>query len=241
MQPFDLGGKRIMITGGASGIGAATARLCARLGATPIIADRQEAGAVRAEIVAAGGQAETVACDVTDRVAVEAAVAASGRIDGLVACSAICPFESWDDPDWDAVFARTADVNVRGVLLCARAVFPGMVARREGRIVLVCSVAARMGGLLSGPHYVASKGAVASVLKWLARRGAPHNVLVNGIAPGATDTPMIAGQALNLAAVPLGRAASPEEIAAPIAFLLSPAASYLCGHMLDVNGGVFMG
>jgi len=241
MPPFDLSGRRIMITGGASGIGAATARLCARLGATPIIADRQDATGLRDEILAAGGHAETVAFDVTDRAAVERAVAASGRIDGLVACSGILPFEDWDNPDWDAAFARTSDVNVRGVLLCARGVLPGMIERRDGRIVLVSSVAARMGGLLSGPHYVASKGAINAVLKWLARRGAPHNVLVNGVAPGLTQTPMVAGQQANLAAIPLGRSATPEEIAAPIAFLLAPAASYVCGLMMDVNGGAYMG
>ena len=241
MSPFDLTGRRIMITGGASGIGAATARLCARLGATPIIADRQDATILRDEILAAGGHAETVACDVTDRAAVDRAVAASGRIDGLVACSGILPFEDWDNPDWDEAFARTSDVNVRGVLLCARAVLPGMIERRDGRIVLISSVAARMGGLLSGPHYVASKGAINAVLKWLARRGAPHNVLVNGVAPGLTQTPMVAGQQANLAAIPVGRSATPEEIAAPIAFLLSPAANYVCGLMMDVNGGVYMG
>ena len=241
MSPFDLTGRRIMITGGASGIGAATARLCARLGATPIIADRQDATILRDEILAAGGHAETVACDVTDRAAVDRAVAASGRIDGLVACSGILPFEDWDNPDWDEAFARTSDVNVRGVLLCARAVLPGMIERRDGRIVLISSVAARMGGLLSGPHYVASKGAINAVLKWLARRGAPHNVLANGVAPGLTQTPMVAGQQANLAAIPVGRSATPEEIAAPIAFLLSPAANYVCGLMMDVNGGVYMG
>ena len=241
MSPFDLTGRRIMITGGASGIGAAAARLCAQLGATAIIADRQDAGAVCAAIALAGGHAESIAFDVTDRTAVERAVAASGRIDGLVACSGILPFADWDDADWDEAFARTSDVNVRGVLLCARAVLPGMIERRDGRIVLISSVAARMGGLLSGPHYVASKGAINAVLKWLARRGAPHNVLVNGVAPGLTQTPMVAGQQANLAAIPVGRAATPEEIAGPIAFLLSPAASYVCGLMLDVNGGVYMG
>ncbi|MDA8253128.1 MAG: SDR family NAD(P)-dependent oxidoreductase [Rhodospirillales bacterium] len=241
MTPFQLTGRRILITGGASGIGAATARLCAQLGATPVIADRQDAEPVLADIAAAGGQAEALACDVTDRAQVDRAVAAAGRIDGLVACSAICPWDDWNAPDWDDIFVRTNDVNVRGTLLCVRAVLPDMMARRDGRIVLIGSVAGQMGGLLSGPHYVASKGAINSLVKWLARRGAPHNVLVNGIAPGVTRTPMTVGQNANLAAIPMGRLATAEEIAAPIAFLLSPAASYVCGLMLDVNGGTWMG
>jgi NAD(P)-dependent dehydrogenase (short-subunit alcohol dehydrogenase family) len=241
MPPFDLTGKRILITGGASGIGAATARLCASLGATPIIADLQDGTPVQAEIVAAGGNAEVLTCDVTDRAQVEHAVATSGRIDGLVACSAICPWDDWNVPDWDDIFLRTSDINVRGTLLCVRAVLPGMIERGDGRIVLISSVAGQMGGLLSGPHYVASKGAINALVKWLARRGAPYNVLVNGVAPGVTQTPMIDGQSANLAAIPLRRLATPEEIAAPIAFLLSPASSYVCGLMLDVNGGVYMG
>ena len=77
-------------------------------------------------------------------------------------------------------------------------------------------------------------------MRWFARVGAPRNVLVNGVAPGPVDTGMIAGRSPNLTAIPMGRIAQPEELAGPIAFLCSPAASYICGAMLDVNGGVYM-
>jgi NAD(P)-dependent dehydrogenase (short-subunit alcohol dehydrogenase family) len=79
---------------------------------------------------------------------------------------------------------------------------------------------------------------VHALVKWLARQAAPHGVLVNGIAPASVSTPMMAGQPVDLERIPLGRMAAPEEIAAPVAFLCSPAASYICGAVLDVNGGV---
>ena len=131
-------------------------------------------------------------------------------------------------------------VNLKAPLQMARAVMPGMAARGWGRIVLVGSVAGRVGGLIAGPHYVASKGGLHALVKWLAKRGGPQNVLVNGIAPASTETPMMLGQPVDLAQIPLRRKSQPEEIAWPIAFLCSPAASYICGTILDVNGGVAM-
>ena len=131
-------------------------------------------------------------------------------------------------------------VNVLGPIHAARAFLPGMIERRSGRIVLVGSLAGRMGGLIAGPHYVASKGGVHALVKWLARQAGPHNVLVNGVAPASVDTPMMRDRPVDLGRIPLGRKAEPEEIAWPIAFLCSDAASYVCGIVLDVNGGVYM-
>jgi 3-oxoacyl-[acyl-carrier protein] reductase len=97
-----------------------------------------------------------------------------------------------------------------------------------------------MGGLIAGPHYVASKGAIHALVKWLARQAAPHNVVVNGIAPASVDTPMMKNRPVDIDRISLGRKAKAEEIAWPIAFLCSEASSFVCGAVLDVNGGVYM-
>ena len=131
-------------------------------------------------------------------------------------------------------------VNLHGPIHFARAYLPGMAERRHGRMVLIGSVAGRIGGVKASAHYVASKGGLHALVKWLARRGAPHDVLVNGIAPGVIETEMTRGQRIDPAQVPLGRNGRPEEIAWPIAFLCSPAASYITGTVLDVNGGLYM-
>ena len=165
---------------------------------------------------------------------------ASGDLDGAVLLAGYCPWDDWSDDGWDLTFDRVIHINLLGVIHVVRACLPQMALRRRGRIVLVSSVAARMGGVKASPHYVAAKGGVAALVKWLARKAAPDGVLVNGVAPGVTDTPMIAGQALSVEAVPLKRMAAPAEIAWPIAFLCSDAASYVCGATLDVNGGLYM-
>jgi 3-oxoacyl-[acyl-carrier protein] reductase len=239
-HPFSLEGETIVVFGAASGIGASAAALCARLGAKLVLADVADASPLARDLEAAGGSASAVSCDVTDRTAVERTVAQAGAVDAMIVCSGICPFDDWTAPDWDEAYDRTNAVNVKGTVNCVRAALPGMMARGRGRIVLVGSLAGRTGGLLSGPHYVASKSAIGGLVRWFARLGAPRNVLVNGVAPGPVDTRMIAGRRVNMASIPLGRIAKPAEVAGPIAFLCSPAASYVCGAMLDVNGGVFM-
>jgi NAD(P)-dependent dehydrogenase (short-subunit alcohol dehydrogenase family) len=240
-SPFDLSGQRILVTGAAQGIGAATATLCAAQGAEVILVDRESSAAVARDIEAAGGSAHSFQADVANRAAIERLADAAGPVDALVLNAALCPFgEDWQAEQWDASFERVIAVNLHGPIHAARAFLPGMIARGHGRIVLVGSLAGRMGGLIAGPHYVASKGGVHALVKWLARQAAPHGVLVNGIAPASVETPMMAGQPVELARIPLGRMAGPEEIAAPIAFLCSAAASYICGAVLDVNGGVYM-
>ena len=152
-----------------------------------------------------------------------------------------CVWDDWDDSDWDDVFHRVMDVNLLGTIHVVRAFMPGMIERKYGRIVVVSSLAGRTGGLIASPHYVASKGGLLSLVKWLAQRGAPHNVIANGVAPASVDTEMMRGQTVDVQKVPLGRMAQPDEVAWPITFLISPAASYVCGAILDVNGGVYMG
>jgi NAD(P)-dependent dehydrogenase (short-subunit alcohol dehydrogenase family) len=236
---FNLSGERILVTGAASGIGAATARVCASLGAELLLLDRDDCRGTGDAVIASGGQARAWQADVADRAAVERIVAEAGRIDALVASAALCPWDDWRDEGWDTVFQRVMAVNVLGPLHCARTLLPGMVERRHGRIVLVGSLAGRMGGLIAGPHYVASKGGLHAVVKWLARQAAPH-VLVNGVAPASVETAMMQGQPVDLGRIPLGRMATADEVAWPIAFLCSAAASYVAGTVLDVNGGVYM-
>jgi NAD(P)-dependent dehydrogenase (short-subunit alcohol dehydrogenase family) len=241
MHPFDLNGTRILVTGAGGGIGAATARTCAALGADLVLTDLGAPDALAAEIAATGRSALALACDVGSKASVEAAFDRAGTIDAVVALAGYCPWDDWLEDDWDETFDKVMNVNVRGVVNVARACLPAMRARRSGRIVVVGSVAGRMGGLKASPHYVAAKGGVHAVVKWLARRGAPDGVLVNGVAPGATVSPMTEGQSFDATTIPLGRMARPEEIAGPIAFLCSSASSYVCGTILDVNGGVYMG
>lgn len=237
---FDLGGRRVFITGAASGIGAAVGLVVSQLGGEPILVDAVDASSAAESILASGRKVETLICDVTDRQEVETAVRLSGRIDGLVCCAGICPWTDWMDEDWETSFERVIDVNVRGTINCARAVMPGMMNRRFGRVVLIGSVAGQMGGLSSDIPYVASKGGIHSMVKWLARRGAPFDVLVNGVAPGPVTTPLISGKALDISGIPLGRLAEASEIAWPIAFLCSQAASYITGSILAINGGLNM-
>jgi len=238
---FDLSERRILITGAAAGIGAATARICASLGAMVVLVDLAEGEAVAESIRNAGGSAEVRRADVGRRTEIERLAAEVGAVDGLVLNAAICPWEDdWQAAEWDESFDRVMAVNVRGPLHAARTFLPGMIARRRGSIVLVGSLAGRMGGLIAGPHYVASKGAVHALVKWLARQAGPHGIRVNGVAPASVTTPMIEGRPVDLSRIPLGRKGEPEEVAWPIAFLCSDAASYICGAILDVNGGVYM-
>jgi NAD(P)-dependent dehydrogenase (short-subunit alcohol dehydrogenase family) len=238
---FDLTGRRILITGAGRGIGAATARICASLGADLVLLDLEGGDSTAAAIRDAGGTALSYAVDVSERAEMERIADELAPVDGLVLNAALCPWnDDWRSPAWDASFERVMNVNVLGPIHAVRAFLPGMIARRHGRIVLVGSLAGRMGGLIAGPHYVASKGGVHALVKWLARQAGPHNVLVNGVAPASVDTPLMGDQPVDLTRIPLGRRAAPEEVAWPIAFLCSAAASYICGAVLDVNGGVYM-
>jgi NAD(P)-dependent dehydrogenase (short-subunit alcohol dehydrogenase family) len=156
----------------------------------------------------------------------------------LIDCAAICPFDDWADDGWDAVAARVFAVNLGGPINLTRAFMTGMMARDGGRIALVGSIAGRLGGVRAAPHYVMSKGGIHGFVRWAARKGAAHNVLVNAVAPGPVATPMTQGEPFEPAGFPMRRIAQAEEIAGPLAFLVSPAASYVSGAVLDINGAM---
>lgn len=238
---FDLSGRRILITGGGAGIGAAAAAVCARLGAEVLLVDIVGAQPIVETIRSQGGKATSFVADAASRSDMARLSAEIGPADGLVLNAAICPWdEDWLAPEWDASFDRVMAVNVLGPIHALRAFLPAMLDQRRGHIVFVGSLAGRSGGLIAGPHYVASKGAVHALVKWLARQVAPNNVIVNGVAPASVETPMMRGRPVDLDRIPLGRLGKPEEIGWPIAFLCSDAASYICGAVIDVNGGVYM-
>ncbi|WP_332694578.1 SDR family NAD(P)-dependent oxidoreductase [Bosea sp. (in: a-proteobacteria)] len=241
--PYDLSGMRILLTGAAGGIGSATARLCASLGAEMILTDMAEDAALLAELRQDGRNHVFETCDVRSRAAVEAFCTRNFPIDAVILNAGIFPKEDWLGDDWLAQFRETMDVNVAGPANFARATLAHMKGRGAGRIVLLGSIAAHTGGTHahSPMHYAASKGAVHSFVRWLARRAAPE-VLVNAVAPGSTQTRMTAMASPDaLKDMPVPRFGRPEEIAWPLAFLCSPGASFMCGAIIDVNGGAFMG
>ena len=214
MGVFDLSGMRVAITGAAGGIGAETARVCAAQGATLVLADLAAPEALAESLGAA--VASTHAVDVSDRAAVEAWADAIGTPDALVDCAAICPFHDWNEPGWDEEGQHVFSINLGGPINLVRAFMPGMVERKAGRIALVGSIAGRIGGVASAPHYLMSKGGVHSFVRWAARRGAPHNVTVNAVAPGVVDTDMTANQSFDYNLFPMGRKAEAVEMAGPL-------------------------
>lgn len=246
-SPADLTGQVALVTGGARGIGAATARALAAAGADVAVADRLPTGDAVTSVREEGRTAYELELDVTDRDATARAIAGltarTGRLDVLVTSAgvlgAIPDAEDTLDVLDEAVTGRVLDVNLKGTLWSVRAAMPHL-RRTGGRAVCVASLGGRVGGIVSGPHYVGSKGGVISLVRWLARYGAPHGVRVNAVAPGFVVTDMSRDHLAPESYCPLGRLGEPDDIAHPIVFLASPASSYVTGQCLDVNGGAYM-
>jgi 3-oxoacyl-[acyl-carrier protein] reductase len=247
---FDLSGKTALVTGGSRGIGKAAAQLLARQGARVILTYARDAEAARAtveSIEAAGGQAEAEKLDTSSFEQSEKTVAAlakrAGQLDILVANAGISIdglLLRLKESDLDAVLA----VNLKGALACAQAAIKPMMRARAGRIIFVSSVVGQMGNA-GQVAYAASKAALIGIAKSLAREYASRNITVNAVAPGYVATDMTAAlepaqREAMLSAVPLGRPATADEIAACIAFLASDEAAYITGQVLAANGGMYM-
>lgn len=239
---LSMQGKRALITGAANGIGKATALVLAQLGAELVLCDRAAMDETGDDVRAAGGVCSLVRGDLTDD-AFTAALFAGGRVHAVAHCAGILEGRPWrEDTAWHERFHRVMDVNVRVPLQLAAAAIDHMAGFGGGNIALVGSVAGKTGGTSIGtpPDYSASKGAVHALVKWLSRNAVGRGVLVNAVAPGPVETAMTRG--FNLGpTLPMGRIGRAEELAWPIAFLCTAAASYLSGAILDVNGGAFVG
>lgn len=240
---LSLAGKKVIVTGAASGIGRACSFAAAELGAAVLINDRDPLDQVQAELESTGANVEALQGDLTEPDFVDKLMA-RGPVYGLAHCAGILgrtPLHDLDDPR--SRFMETMDVNVRVPVDLGIAFTDHMAENGGGAIVMIGSVAGRTGGTsLSTPiDYSASKGAVHVVIRWLSRRAVGRGVLINGIAPGPIDTPMTAGNTTIADQLPTGRRGRPDEMAWMVMMLLTPAASYVSGAILDCNGGSYVG
>ncbi len=258
---FNLKGRTAIVTGSGLGIGKAAALRLAEAGAAVLVADRQEEAARGTvdEIRSRGGRAAACVADVSlpaeaGRITAEA-VAAFGGVDILVNNASIYPpamLMDVTEQDWD----RVLNINLKGVMFCSQAAAKRMIeGGRGGKIINIASVNAVHPSQTLG-HYGASKGGVVSLTQAMALEWAPQRILVNAVAPGIIKTPGLAqmldilvptGQTLDekeplfVSKVPVGRLGQPDDIAKVVLFLASPAADYMAGQVVIVDGGWMVG
>lgn len=245
-----LKGQVALVTGAAQGIGAAVVLELLRQGATVIGTDINEEGAKRinATLAEAKAQGRGIVMDVRDTAQVEAVIELIekefGGVYVLVNNAGITRDNlamRMKDEEWDMVI----ETNLKSVFRLSRAVMRGMMKARAGRIINVSSVVGHAGNA-GQANYCASKAGVTGLSRSLARELGSRNITVNCVAPGFIDTSMTKAleekqRAALVANVPLGRLGTPEDVAAAVGFLASPAAAYITGATIHVNGGMYMG
>jgi 3-oxoacyl-[acyl-carrier protein] reductase len=239
------------VTGAGRGIGRAIAIELARQGAHVVLSDvnLQSAQAVASEVEQVGGESLAVRADVSSEEEVgemvRQAVERFSRIDILVNNAGLVttgPVTEISGETWD----RTMAVNLKGVFLCSKSVFPMMMQQNDGRIINIASVAGKRGGGLHGNScYAATKGGVIAFTKSLAREGGPYNIRVNAITPALIKTDMLESLSQDkleaiVEALPLRRMGKAEDVAAAVCFLASDASSFMTGEIMDVDGGLMM-
>lgn len=247
---ISLNGRVALVTGASQGIGRACALALAKAGAQVALAARNQEKLVEvaAEIATAGGTAAVFALDVASEESIQAGARAVlahyGKVEILVNNAGITRDTlalRMKHADWDAVL----NTNLTGAFLLTQAVMQSMLKARWGRILNITSVVGQT-GQAGQANYAASKAGLIGLTKSLARELASRNITVNAVAPGYIETPMT--EVLNeqqrsamMTQIPLSRAGTPEDIAHAVTFLASDEASYITGHVLDVNGGMYMG
>ena len=241
--PFRIDGKRALVTGANTGIGQAIAQGLSQAGAHVVAAGRSSCEETVAAIEQAGGSAEELNLDLTEPEAGAAQMAAAGDLDILVNNAGIirrADLVDYTVADWDAVM----DVNLKAVFLLCQTFARAVIARGAGgRIVNIASLLSFQGGIRV-PAYTASKHGVAGLTKIMANEWAPHDINVNAVAPGyiATNNTTAlredaARSAEILGRIPAGRWGEPADIAGAVTFLCTPAANYVTGAVLNVDGG----
>jgi 3-oxoacyl-[acyl-carrier protein] reductase len=247
---MSLSQRVVLVTGASQGIGRACALRLAREGASVAVAARSQdkLNELVNEITQAGGKAAAFSVDVADeeqiKSAVKAAIAHFGKVDILVNNAGITRDQlvmRMKRADWDAVL----QTNLTSAYLCVQQVIPSMLKQRWGRIISITSVFGQM-GQAGQANYAASKAGLIGLTMAIAREVGSRNITSNAVAPGFIETAMTAslGDEFKTNAVkqiPLGRVGVPEDVAAAVAFLASDEASYITGHVLNVNGGMLMG
>jgi len=246
---MSLAQRVALVTGASQGIGRACALKLASEGAAVALAARnqEKLNEVVQQINAAGGKAAAFPMDVADedqiKSAFKSALAQFGKIDILVNNAGITKDNlvmRMKTADWEAVLKT----NLDGTFYCTRAVLPSMVRQRWGRIINIASVVAQAGNV-GQANYIASKAGIIGLTKAVAAEVARRNITVNAIAPGFIATPMTEGlppeiKEKMLSVIPMGRMGTDAEVAHGVLFLASPETSYITGHVLNINGGMYM-
>jgi len=252
----DLSGRIAIVTGAARGIGQGIALALAEVGAAVLAADLLPCDDTVGRIKALGGQAIGFKVDVRKKAEVqamvEAAVNAWGTVHILVNNAGTCTrvaLEDITEEQWDL----DMDTGAKGCLFAIQAVLPYMRKQQYGKIVNISSVSGEAGGAVSksndtkevkgsrsGPGYAANKGAIIALTKWVAKDVACDGIYCNSVAPGPIATPMTAGFDYGVQALPIARMGQPEDIAQAVVFLASDMSNYCTGHILDINGGMYM-
>ena len=245
-----LEGRVALVTGASQGIGHACALALARQGATVAVAARnqQKLDALVAEINGAGGKAGAFVIDVGDEdqvmAGIKSVIAEFSKVDILINNAGITRDQlvmRMKRTDWDSVL----NTNLTSAYLCIQQVISSMLKQRWGRIINITSVFGQM-GQAGQANYAASKAGLIGLTMAIAREVASRNITCNAVAPGFIETSMTAGlseefKQTAVKTIPLGRVGSPDDVASAVYFLASEEASYITGHVLNVNGGLLMG